>query len=334
MVFNGPGRIFESMEEFLHALIGGASVADVFDLCLDYGLVGEEAKGKFNELGGLLPFSNLENLSFAQHEIGSWKGLPSLENLQELNAQQNAFLDFADFPAFPALKLLDLSLNDLESLRGMPNLPRLEELQLSYNDLQTLVDLPHLPGLQSLYLNGNRRFHALEGIEGAPQLKRLSVLNTRILDWEALTQVPGLEELTAHLLGDSLVSLQTKLPSLRSLRLDLKRFSESLAFQSIPNLEHLQLKNGQHCPAITGLDRLPTLKRLELSDFSFAHLPHSLSQAIALQEVSFFNMKLESYAPLFGLEDLQKVNLGKGSLLPEAVQELERRRPEIEVEIL
>ncbi len=320
------------MEEFLAELTGGAPVDDVFDLCLDHDLVADEGEAPFTHIAGLEPFTGLESLSLARHQLQSLQGLPPLAQLAQLNLRQNELADLAHFPALPQLQLLDLGLNELTSLTGMPALPQLRELHLSHNELKTVEGGGELPVLEALYLNGNRQLGSLKGLGKAPQLRRLNAFKTRLVEVKELAQLPEIVELGLTVVGEGLWQVIGQMPALRRLALDLKWYGEAITWPEL-KLEALELRGGAAVPSVTGWSRLPQLRELKVVDMAWSHLPDDFAALQHLNTVTILGTEVASFQPLMELPQLARVTLGKGPINPDALRELEQLRPEIVVEI-
>lgn len=251
---------------------------------------------KLTDLSFLSDLKQLESLEVARNSLERMEGLGGLSSLTNLNVSQNR-LTSLDILDDLNLTSLDLSRNGIENLDGLETQARLKHLCLEYNKIKYLDKLTALKNMESLSVS----FNSLDGgqlyaLQALPSLKKLSI--TAPTDTlEALNALTNLEELnitvfnrdrenTVELADFSSVTelkrlkrlyisgpFQKAIPitglenflSLDYLKLDHFDAEATRGLGDLQGLTQLVAHNSKFNARLTGLERLSSLARLELS---------------------------------------------------------------------
>ncbi len=230
--------------------------------------------------------------------------LAGAERLERLRLPDTPIRSLAELPALPCLRELTLVpanlplVRELGRLRGLERLAllggkvgeldsiaaleRLEHLALSATRVTDLSPLRSLPRFRSLVLEGGdlQRMTGLAGLG----LERLELLRLANVDLGLITRLPSLRTLVLELGGRrprGLAALE-QMTELRELTIPQDLLDE-LALASLTQIEVLTLDGGERPPRAKLLQALPKLRRLILP----GHDPAALARlAEALPEVA------------------------------------------------
>ena len=292
-------------------------------------MIKDDHAERFDTIGGLELFPDLEILSISMHELLSPTGLPYSAILKRLNLSQNHLQELADLPQFEALQFLDLSLNELQSLRGMPSLPALRELHLSFNHLASFDHLPELPNLRILTASGNRPLKDLRMLVQCPSLQELYLTNCYIAEWQAVTELDNLRLLAASPANPLVLEPLQGNKSLESLRLNAKRMGEIVYFPAFKGLKHLRIKGGPQVKRLRGLDKLTGLEQLELQKNGLEEIPEVSGENLVSMDLS--HNPLRSLKGLEAYPKLKRLGLGRTLVPISELEVFEQTRPEVEL---
>ncbi|MFN8395313.1 MAG: hypothetical protein U0176_11770 [Bacteroidia bacterium] len=318
------------MRSFIHSQLSGKPAHEVIDLCLDHRLIADVHPAKFGSISGLELLPNLRVFSASQHEIGSTRGIAAAPGLQEIDLNLNTLQELEELGRLEDLMALNLAHNELESeqLRHLP--AGIRRLDLGFNLVSDLNALGRLIHLDSLTLNGNRHVQSLDGLPA--QLLGLHIAQAFVQDFSGLAELSALRQLSLASGSRLALAPLTSHPALETLRLTPHPATTRIDLPPLPNLHSLRILKATNVQAIHGLENLPMLKHLEITQSQLGSLPDlSGNPALESIEVKFSPVtRLDGVEKLPGLKELTLKGTGVGQA---EVQRIRGLRPELRIRV-
>jgi Leucine-rich repeat (LRR) protein len=297
------------MEQFIREILAGEPARGVVDLCLDYELIGAQAGQRWTQFAGLSDCVDLEILSCSGHALHALHGLPPLPRLRQLCLSLNALETLAGFPPLPALEVLDLSHNLLSSLADLPASLTLKVLHAGHNHLQATSWLHNFPNLQDLTLSGNRGLRSLDGISTLQHLKSLFLRQCFVMRWDALAGLPHLEELSISPRAPQGLDVLAELPALHTLYIQATELRGGFTLPPLPSLTKLSIIGGSGLDTMEGFAHSPKLSSVNLRGNGLRAIPKGLDQLPDLQLLDLSDNPLQQREGLAGLPSSVVVRL-------------------------
>lgn len=189
--------------------------------------------------------------------------LSRLERLGWIELVRCAVSDLTPVAALPNLAALRVSQNMVPipncDLTGLYQLKRISLSDFPVHSLK----ITGLSNLESIYLSQSS-LTSLPAMDGLRSLKDLTISdNPELVDLTPLTACTGLETLTAHHTGVSVLTPLSSLTNLRELTLSFTPVTDVTPLKYCTNLERLWLY-GTPVDDVSSLAALPSLKDLDL----------------------------------------------------------------------
>jgi internalin A len=318
-----------TLESFLLAQLSGQSGAGIVDLCLDHKLIAELYPGKLTSLEGLQHFPDLKVLSVAMQSLQSADGIQSLQSLVELDLSQNEIANLEGLRHLQNLQRLNLSHNEISDLGALQQLTQLVDLNLSFNAVNDLAPLADLCRLEVLALNGNRNIKSLVGLSNS--ISQLHLRQCFVGEYTYLEQLNKLEVLSLSPASLKGLECLTSLPLLHTLNLSARRMYAGIHVPQMPALRHLRIQKASQIVAVDGLQGLPNLETLEISN-SLLETPPYLGHNKHLKVLDLSFSPLKSLEGIADLPALERLIVRETALSFSTIEQLRRGCPDLEIE--
>ena len=256
------------------------------------------------------PLSNLimlESLDLMETNVSDISPIANLTALDSLDLVGTQVSDLNPLAKLTELRSLDLSntpASDLAPIMGLKNLRSLKLENTQVSDLDPLVNLPNL---QSLSLSG--AISDISALSKCLALQEIDLIATEISDLSPLAYLSTLRTLFCLDTPVSDLSPLAKLPAFESLALMGTLVSDLAPLSNFTSLRSL----GLRLPLGSGLDITPLVS-----------LPK-------LQHLHLFGNPVPDLTPLARLESLERLVLTGTEISDDAIEELRKRRPDIDI---
>ena len=203
--------------------------------------------------------------------MGIWdiSALSNCQYITRLNLSGNSISDLSPLMNMPYLQWLDISNNNVSDLRPLMGITSLSFLNASGNAVNSTSALSMMTGLTTLYLDGNP-IRDFSGLRKLRSISSLGLSQTGLQDAD-LPYLQGLQTLATlnitdnpGLTGFAVDTLKSYLPVCMVTHSSLS-VNIDFAGRSVPS-DTTELRiNGQGIMDISGVQRLPELRTLDLS---------------------------------------------------------------------
>lgn len=260
----------------------------------------------------------LENLSVADGDIASLKGLELAYNLQSLYLLENNISDLSPIEELENLENLSVSFNQIQDLSSLENLTTLTSLNVNYNEVSDLSPLSNLTNLVTLRI-GHNQIENIDILENFNQLQHLDVSGNPLTDYSVVGDITTLTDLTMSNLDITDINFLSNLQQLNSLYLSNNAIDDIQVLSGFDQLNVLSL-SGNNISDVSPLEGLTNLFSLNLESNNITDIT-PLANLEQIESLDLSNNPIESVSALGELPNLQSVYL-YGIELSEADYEL------------
>lgn len=261
------------------------------------------------EYGDLQYFTKLKQLVIHEAPLMSCDFLTAMPELEELDLSgcEIGLEDIGLIAACSALRELRLSNCGLTNISSLAVLTDLEILDLSGNSISDINALSGMKYLRQLDVHSNA-ISSLEALKHAGKLQVLDISENNVPSLAPLSECSQLEKLTANDNDISDIGVVAKMPELAVFCASRNKIFDASAVGSCPALTRLELAEN----ALTDIGMIaamPQLSYLDVSHNLIAEIPALNVEESRLSSFFASYNKLESVAPLAGLQELTYVNV-------------------------
>ena len=280
-----------------------------------------------SDLSKITNLTMLEELDLTEtsvSDISPITALTALRSLDLMGTQVSDLTPLAELIELQSLCLFETPVSDFTPIMDLKNLQLLQLENTQVSDLDLLVNLPML---QSLDLAGSS-VSDLSPLSKCISLQEIHLIATKISDLSPLADLPKLKELDCRGTPISDLSPLARLPAFELLRLEGTLVSDLAPLSNFTSLHSLYLADP-----ISDLSPLADLVELRL--FRLSAGPDlditPLASLPKLQYLHLFGNPIPDLTPLARLGSLERLYLRGMEISNNVVQELRKRRPDIEI---
>ena len=280
-----------------------------------------------SDLSPVMNLTMLESLNLSKTSVSNISPIANLTALRSLDlerTQVSELTPLANLTALRSLSLLDTPATNLAPIKGLRSLQSLKLSDPEISDLDLLVKLPRL---RSLDLEG-LSVSDLSPLSKCLALQEISLIATRVSDLFPLADLPKLR--TLHCFGVEVSDLSplAKLPSLELLAFNNTLISDLAPLSDFASLQYLYLwEPVSDLSPLADLTELRSLRLSIRSDFDI----NPLASLPKLRYLYLFGNSIPDLTPLARLGSLESLYLRGMEISNSVVQELRKRRPDIEI---
>ena len=257
-------------------------------------------------------------------DISPIVNLAMLESLDLMETSVSDISPIAKLTALRSLNLIGTQASDLAPIMGLKNLQSLELGDAQVSDLDLLVKLPRL---RSLVLVGTL-ISDLSPLSKCLALQEIDLIATKISDLSPLAYLHKLRILNCFGVEISDLSPLAKLPALESLMLEDTLVSDLAPLSNFASLHSLYLRDP--VSDLSPLAELADLRSLGLSVGSDLDIT-PLASLPKLRHLHLFGNPVPDLTPLACLGSLEGLDLRGMDISDNAVEELRKSRPDINI---
>ena len=280
-----------------------------------------------SDLSPIMNFTVLESLDLRKTNVSNISPIANLTALRSLDLEGTQISDLTPLAKLTALGSLSLFHTPATSLAPIKGLRSLQSLKLSDPEISDLDLLVKLPRLRSLDLAGSV-VSDLSPLSKCPALQEVSLISTRVSSLSPLADLPKLRTLYCFGVEVSDLSPLAKLPSLEVLSLNATLISNLAPLSDFASLQFLYLWDPvSDLSPLADLAELRVLMLLAGSGLDIT----PLAGLPKLQYLGLSGNPVPDLIPLARLGSLKFLSLGGIEMSNDVVEELRKRRPDIEI---
>ena len=279
------------------------------------------------DISPIVNLTILESLDLMETSVSNISPIAKLTALRSLNLLGTQVSDLSPLAKLTALRSLNLVQTPASDLAPIMNLRNLQSLKLGDAQVSDLDLLVELPRLWSLVLVGTS-ISDLSPLSKCLSLQKIDLIATETSDLSPLADLPKLRELYFFGIPVSNISPLAKLPAFESLLLEGTMISDLAPISNFASLHSLYLWNpiSDLSPLVdlTELRSLGLWVKSNLDITPLASLPK-------LRHLHLFGNPVPDLTPLARLGSLEGLDLRGMEISDNAVEELRKSRPDINI---